>query len=55
MWMSFVGLRREAQPQNHLPEPGVVQAGKGLWQELRATVGCGKSGLRKRNTGSGSD
>lgn len=47
--VSIKGLRREAQQQNHFPEPGVRQAGKGLWRELRACLGCGKSGLQERN------
>lgn len=31
----------------HLPEPGMMQAGKGVWRELRARLGCDKSQLQK--------
>lgn len=29
-------------------EPGMMQAGKGLWRELRARLGCDKSRLQKK-------
>lgn len=46
--MAIEGPRRAAQRQNHLPEPGMMQAGKGLWREPRARLGCDKCRLQKK-------